>query len=200
MISERFLTLGDVDVMLTSVSVPEPLRRDHGNGDSLPLAIRGNDATDIRGPRHGRYKSLPLRPLRSASLACAKALGCALCLYSLIFNNDLEADLRSLEAYQTVEKLGSARQPEAGPQLDRRRVTQELENRGGLLSETPFRLSMTVFQQPGKGDTGPNPAPESAREADRRSTPPQFSCREGVAVGNRGERLHVGRCIGSRRR
>jgi len=28
-------------------------------------------------------------------------------------------------------------------------VTQELENRGGgLLSETPFRLSMTVLQQP----------------------------------------------------
>jgi len=119
MISERFLTLGDVDVMLTSVSVPEPLRRDHGNGDSLLLAIRGNDATDIRGPRHGRYKSLPLRPLRSASLACAKALGCALCLYSLTFNNDLEVDLRSLEAYQPVEELLSACRSPIAPQLDR---------------------------------------------------------------------------------
>jgi len=80
-------------------------------------------------------------------------------------------------------------------------MTQGLENCGGdLLSETPFHLSMTVFQQPGKGDAEPNPAPESARQADSRSTSPQLSCREGVAVGNRGERLQVGRRIGNLRR
>jgi len=48
--------------------------------------------------------------------------------------------------YQAVEKLGSACQPAAEPQLGRRKVTHRLGDRSGsLLSATPFRLSKGFF-------------------------------------------------------
>ena len=88
-----------VDIMLTSSSVLERVGREAFADSPVTPAIRANEATDIWGLRGGDYGKLPSRPFRTASLARARELGCDLCLYSVTFNNDLDADLRSLEAY-----------------------------------------------------------------------------------------------------
>ena len=87
------------DIMLMSASVLERLGADTFADSPVTPAIRANEATDIWGMRGSRYKSSPSRPFRTASLARARELGCDLGLYSVTFNNDLEADVRSLEAY-----------------------------------------------------------------------------------------------------
>ncbi len=87
------------DIMLMSASVLERLGEDTFAGCPVTPAIRANEATDIWGMRGSRYKSSPSRPFRTASLARARELGCDLGLYSVTFNNDLDADVRSLEAY-----------------------------------------------------------------------------------------------------
>ncbi len=92
------------DIMLMSSSVMERLGPETFKESPVTPAIRANEATDIWGPRGSRYKSIPSRPFRTASLARARDLGCDLCLYSVTFNNDLEADLGSLEAYQTFRE------------------------------------------------------------------------------------------------
>ena len=49
--------------------------------------------------RGGSYAHEPSRPFRTASLSRARELGCDLCLYSITFNNRVDDDLRSLEAF-----------------------------------------------------------------------------------------------------
>ena len=97
-----------VDIMLTSSSVLERLGSKAFETSPVTPAIRANDTTDIWGPRGSRYKSFPSRPFRTASLSRARELGCQLCLYSITFNNDIEADLRSLEAYQAFREDAKA--------------------------------------------------------------------------------------------
>ena len=74
-------------------------------------AIRANDATDIWRCRGAVYHNSPSRPFRSASLSHVmygaaeplpehQIVGTDLGLYSVTFNNDLEADVRSLEAFR----------------------------------------------------------------------------------------------------
>jgi hypothetical protein len=89
----------EIDVMLTSVRNGEVLA-ERGLFASSPvtLAIRANDTTDVWLPRHGDYDRLPSRPFRSASLERVRPF-CDLGLYSITFNNDLGADLASLDAY-----------------------------------------------------------------------------------------------------
>ena len=89
-----------VDVMLASLSnlellVAEGLFAEH----AVKPAIRANDATDIWMVRGGTYTKRPSHPFRTASLARARQAGIDLGLYSITFNNDLEADVASLEAY-----------------------------------------------------------------------------------------------------
>ena len=89
-----------LDVMLASlgnleVLVGEGLFRD----SAIVPAIRANDTTDIWMVRGGRYHQRPSRPFRSASLARAREIGIDLGLYSVTFNNDLDADVASLEAF-----------------------------------------------------------------------------------------------------
>ena len=88
-----------VDIMLVSASNLERLKED-GVFDGSPVkpAIRANDTTDIWVVRGGRYHLQPSRPFRSASLKPG-IRGTDLGLYSITFNNDLDADLRSLEAF-----------------------------------------------------------------------------------------------------
>ncbi|GAB0114221.1 hypothetical protein AcidC75_17450 [Acidisoma sp. C75] len=101
-----------VDIMLTSVSNLEILQQEGAYAASrVKPAIRANDATDCwGGVRGASYAAELCRPFRSASLprvmhGTAKAepgapiTGTDLGLYSMTFNNDLEADLRSLEAF-----------------------------------------------------------------------------------------------------
>ena len=90
---------GIVDVMLVSSSTLERLGPETFRGSPVTPAIRANDTTDIWGLRSGAYPSSPSRPFRTASLARARDLGCDLCLYSITFNNRVDDDARSLEAF-----------------------------------------------------------------------------------------------------
>ena len=91
---------GVLDVMLASASNLEILLREglFRDGGITP-AIRANDATDIWMVRGGAYVKRASRPFRTASLARAREIGIDLGLYSITFNNDLDADVASLEAF-----------------------------------------------------------------------------------------------------
>jgi DhnA family fructose-bisphosphate aldolase class Ia len=88
-----------LDVMLVSASNLELLvEAGVFRNSAVKPAIRANDATDIWFVRGNCYTKQPSRPFRTASLPRVKALT-DLGLYSVTFNNDLEADVRSLEAF-----------------------------------------------------------------------------------------------------
>jgi hypothetical protein len=90
---------GEVDILLASASNGEALAREGlFRDDPATLAIRANDTTDIWGPRGASYRQEPSRPFRTASLEQVRPF-CDLGLYSVTFNNQLSADLASLEAY-----------------------------------------------------------------------------------------------------
>jgi len=100
-----------VDIMLVSASNCERLI-DGGafNGSRVKPAIRANDTTDVWVMRGATYGLKPSRPFRTASLSRvmygtpapapgAPVIGTDLGLYSMTFNNDLDADHASLEAF-----------------------------------------------------------------------------------------------------
>ncbi|MFT3988052.1 hypothetical protein [Aestuariivirga sp.] len=88
-----------VDIMLGSASTIEALA-DARLFDKSPVtpAIRANDTTDIWLPRGAHYSKEPSRPFRTASLQHVKKF-CNLGLYSVTFNNVLDRDYASIEAY-----------------------------------------------------------------------------------------------------
>jgi hypothetical protein len=68
-------------------------------GTGVQPAFRANETSDVWAKvRGGRYDESPSRPHRGADLAFAQA---DLCLYSITFTNDTEADARAIEAYAT---------------------------------------------------------------------------------------------------
>ncbi|HLJ69704.1 MAG TPA: hypothetical protein VKU03_00190 [Roseiarcus sp.] len=100
-----------VDIMLTSASNLDRLARSGVfKGSKIQPAIRANDTTDIWRVRGGAYPQKPSRPFRSANL-CRVMWGSAtpkvgspptgtdLGLYSITFNNDIDADIATLEAF-----------------------------------------------------------------------------------------------------
>ncbi len=96
---EEIVRAGAVDVMLTSAANGEQLvRRGLFADGAVTLAIRANDATDIWLPRGATYAAQPSRPFRTASLERVRPF-CDLGLYSVTFNNHLERDYATLEAY-----------------------------------------------------------------------------------------------------
>ncbi len=86
-----------VDIMLLSASNLESLN-DKGvfRESAVKPAIRANDATDIWVMRGATYATRPSRAFRSASLSHVRRIGTDLGLYSMTFNNDLDADHASL--------------------------------------------------------------------------------------------------------
>lgn len=101
--SMRALVAADaLDVLLTSASNGERLSLDGSlgaaTGEQVTLAVRANDTTDIWNQRGGGYPGALSRPFRTADLAAVRSF-CDLVLYSVTFNNDLERDLASLQAY-----------------------------------------------------------------------------------------------------
>lgn len=100
-----------VDIMLTSASNLERLvQRGVFKGSKVQPAIRANDTTDIWRVRGGAYPQKPSRPFRSANLSRVMwgspevpiggpVTGADLGLYSITFNNDIDADIASLEAF-----------------------------------------------------------------------------------------------------
>lgn len=90
-----------VDIMLTSVTVFELLSAQGAyEGAKVTPAVRLNDTTDIWSNRHGRYKDTPSMPTRSARLDEVRRLGVPIGLYSMTFNNNTEADARSVMAFR----------------------------------------------------------------------------------------------------
>lgn len=101
-----------VDIMLTSASNLEILCAEGVyEGSDVKPAIRANDATDCwGGVRGASYAAELSRPFRTANLAHvmhgkadaapgSRITGTDLGLYSITFNNNLDADMRSLDAF-----------------------------------------------------------------------------------------------------
>ena len=97
---------GELDILLASASNGERLAEE-GSLEDTTLAIRANDSTDIWSHRGGCYPALPSRPFRTADLTAIRPF-CDLVLYSLTFNNDLDRDLATLEAYRTFRREAAA--------------------------------------------------------------------------------------------
>jgi hypothetical protein len=98
---------GALDIVLTSASNGERLVADGWPDPDVTLAIRGNDTTDIWLPRGARYAGHASRPFRTADLPRIRRF-CDLVLYSVTFNNDLERDLASVEAYRAFRHEAAA--------------------------------------------------------------------------------------------
>ena len=98
---------GLLDIVLTSASNGERLVAEGWPDPDVTLAIRGNDTTDIWHPRGASYATHPSRPYRTADLARIRPF-CDLVLYSLTFNNDLERDLTTVEAYRAFRHEAAA--------------------------------------------------------------------------------------------
>jgi hypothetical protein len=101
-----------VDIMLTSVSNMEILHEEGVyKGSAVKPAIRANDATDCWGGIRGAtYPNHASRPFRTAVLSRVMygslepepgqpITGTDLGLYSVTFNNTLDDDIRSLDAF-----------------------------------------------------------------------------------------------------
>jgi len=114
-IIREIVAQGLVDIMLMSASTNELLtiRERIFDQSHVTPAVRANDATDIwlAGGGLGVYDRQPSRPFRTTTIdhmMCGKyecspeerRLGADLGLYSVTFNNDVELDLRTLEAYK----------------------------------------------------------------------------------------------------
>jgi hypothetical protein len=98
----RLIRQDELDIMLISASNLELLKAaDAFAGTCVKPAFRANDASDIWNARPNGYGKLgPSRPFRTPSLKDIAAAGLSdLGLYSITFVNDLDADLRSLEAF-----------------------------------------------------------------------------------------------------
>lgn len=87
-----------VDIMLASTRTIEALiHSDCYKNSSVKLAFRANDTSDVWGNiRGGKYEETASIPFRSAKLKHAQA---SLCLYSITFNNLVNEDVCSLNAY-----------------------------------------------------------------------------------------------------
>ena len=103
---------GLVDIMLMSVSSNSRLTLDERlfEHSHVTPAIRANDTTDVHLARGSTYAKEASRPFRTASLDHAqcghldctpeeRSQGANLGLYSVTFNNNLDDDLPSLEAF-----------------------------------------------------------------------------------------------------
>lgn len=89
-----------MDVMLASVFNIEALAAEGVfTKSAVTPAIRANDTTDIWLPRGAEFSKQPSRPWRTANLAHVRKF-CDLGLYSVTFNNILDRDYTTIEAYR----------------------------------------------------------------------------------------------------
>lgn len=106
-----------VDLMLLSPQNLHALAVAEGvfAGSRMARAVRANDTTEIWLGRHATYRQSASRPFRNADLARVLARdaegrvrGADLGLYSITLVNDLDADLRTLEAYRAFRTEANA--------------------------------------------------------------------------------------------
>ena len=100
-----------LDIMLASVSTMSRLAFEERifDGSQITPAIRANDATDVWVGRGARYRESGSRPFATCFIDEAQFGNVAaerrgepvvnLGLYSITFNNDVDLDLASLEAF-----------------------------------------------------------------------------------------------------
>ncbi len=110
----------DIDILLASVSTMDVLARDRGifNDSPVTAAIRANDTTDIWHVRGGTYATQPSRPFATTTVREAmygtlhptedQPVDVPLGLWSITFNNDLDADERSLLRYRDFRAESAA--------------------------------------------------------------------------------------------
>lgn len=104
---------GVVDIMLMSASTSDQLTIREGlfENSHVTPAARANDTSEVFIARGSNYSEHPSTPFRSATIdhiqcgqaecdSFERARGADLGLYSITFNNRLEADLKSLEHYK----------------------------------------------------------------------------------------------------
>lgn len=111
---------GNIDMLLASVSTMDYLARDRRIFDDSPVtpATRANDTTDIWFVRGGTYSNGPSRPFATTTVKEAmygtlhpepdQAVDVPIGLWSVTFNNDLEADERSLQRYRDFRQEAAA--------------------------------------------------------------------------------------------
>ncbi|WEX08638.1 hypothetical protein [Chelativorans sp. AA-79] len=99
----EILKQDEVDILLASAGNIEALLAEGAFSEtSVQPAFRANETTDVwANIRGGTYDDTPSRPYRGADLAFAQA---DLCLYSITFNNDADADAAALNAYATFRR------------------------------------------------------------------------------------------------
>ena len=99
-----------VDLMLMSVANMQRLVVEEKlfEGSRMGTAIRANDTTDVWALRGAAYAKTPSVPFRTAEIAdCVSRKGerrADMGLYSVTFNNDVEADRRTLEAFRDFRR------------------------------------------------------------------------------------------------
>ncbi len=93
-----------MDIMLGAVANMEPLIAEGLFAKSaVTPAIRANDTTDIWLPRGASYTKEPSRPWRTANLSYLRKI-CDLGLYSVTFNNSLDHDYATVDAYRAFRE------------------------------------------------------------------------------------------------
>ena len=93
-----------MDVMLGAVANIEPLAAEGLFAKSaVTPAIRANDTTDIWLPRGAAYTREMSRPWRTANLSYVRKFS-DLGLYSVTFNNDLDRDYATVDAYRAFRE------------------------------------------------------------------------------------------------
>jgi hypothetical protein len=92
-----------LDILLTSASNGERVASDGSLDEEVTLAVRANDTTDVWNHRGSSYTATPSHPFRTADLTAVREF-CDLVLYSVTFNNDLERDVATLEAFSAFRR------------------------------------------------------------------------------------------------
>jgi hypothetical protein len=93
-----------MDILLGAVANIEPLVEEGlFQKSGVTPAIRANDTTDIWLPRGAHYSKEPSRPWRTANLSYLKKIS-DLGLYSVTFNNSLDHDYATVEAYRAFRE------------------------------------------------------------------------------------------------
>jgi hypothetical protein len=109
---EEIVRQEQIDVLLASVSTMDVLAREKRLFEGSPVtpAVRANDTTDIWKGRGAHYAAHPSRPFATTTIeeaqygtllpSAGQTPDVNLGLYSVTFNNDLEADLHTLERFK----------------------------------------------------------------------------------------------------
>ena len=168
---------GLVDIMLMSASSNEVLtinERLFDNSHVTP-AVRTNDSTDIwLAHGTGRYGGQPSQPFRSATIdhiQCGKVeceaeerrFGADLGLYSVTFNNDVNLDHRTLEAYKAFRIEAEAKGFRHFLEVFDPNAPRTAARRPGAVHQRPYCANLGRRDQPGPAAVFEDRLPWSCR-------------------------------------